>query len=130
MPHPFTRAMGFFGTEQDLLASEPDAVEAFNASSHFGFSNQRASMFIEKNNICPTAGSDAHRAEFIGRGHLEISGNVSSERDLIEAVLQKKAAPRGRPLGFFENIKNASKADIAGLVRYWKLKIKYKYERG
>lgn len=130
VPHPFTFSMGFFGTEQELLASGPDAIEAFNASSHFGFSNQKASIFIEKNNLCKTAGSDAHRAEFIGRGYLEISGNVASERDLIEAVLQKKAVPQGRPLGFFENIRNASRADVAGLIRYWGLKMKYKNGRG
>lgn len=106
--HPFDwPAEDFIGGEEKICDIKPDGIEVFNASVFVKSSNKRALDFAKKNNFIFTAGSDAHRAEFIGRGYLDISKNVKSEKDLITAIKEKKGIPKGNPLSMWELIKMA-----------------------
>lgn len=108
VPHPFgwPSPLGFWGDKQKMRFG-PDGIEAFNASVVLGYCNRRALNFSNQNNLPYTAGSDAHRAEFVGRGYLDISDKILSERDLIEAILERKAKIGGKHLRFWEVLKNA-----------------------
>lgn len=103
--HPFQWPIGNFrGKEKEFLTV--GAVEAFNANL-FDFSNKRALDFAQKHNFLVTAGSDAHFAEFIGRGYLEISKeNILSEKDILEEIINKRIKIQGKNFNFKERIKD------------------------
>lgn len=108
IPHPFgwPGVAGFWGRKSKMREYPINGIEIFNASVIFNFSNRRAFDFSFNNNLSYTAGSDAHLAEFVGRGYLEISDPILSEKDIIEAILMKKGRIKGQPLSFVELLKN------------------------
>ncbi|MDD2732007.1 MAG: PHP domain-containing protein [Candidatus Pacebacteria bacterium] len=107
IPHPFHWPVkGFSGGEKRILEIMPDAIEVFNSSVFFDWINKKAFDLSKRSNICFTAGSDAHRAEFVGRGYLELSGKVTKEEDVLEEIMNKKAGFGGIKLSFFEIFKN------------------------
>lgn len=107
IPHPFNQPVGSFkGGEKEFLMA--DAVEIFNASV-FRFANKKAVNLSKKMNLCFTAGSDAHRAKFVGRGYLEIPKNILSEKELIEEVKNKTGSVQGKILNFYETLENILK---------------------
>jgi hypothetical protein len=123
IPHPFNKPLNnFWGGEKVLKRAGPDAIEVFNASVLFGFANRKALNFSKENKFFFTAGSDAHRKEYIGRGFIEIEGKVRSEKDLIEAIMSGRGKTGGKILGWFEFIKNGAQADVAEMIRYYRLK--------
>ena len=125
IPHPFGRLFsGFWGGEEKIKKANSDAIEIFNASIHFNSSNLKALDFSQKNNFSFTAGSDAHRKEFIGRGYIEFSGRILSERDIIDAIANKKGIVGGRSLTFFELLKNSLNADVRAMIKYCLLRKK------
>jgi hypothetical protein len=93
----------FKGNEKEILGA--DGVEIFNAF-RFNFSNKKAFRFVEKNQIPFTAGSDAHRAEFVGRGYLEIPKDNLSEKEVIEEIMNKNVVFKGKLLNPIEKIRN------------------------
>jgi predicted metal-dependent phosphoesterase TrpH len=99
-----------------------DAMETFNASLVFGSGNRLARDFSRENNLAFTAGSDSHRAEFIGRGYVEINDNILSEKDLISAIFGKKNRVGGKPLNWLEILKNGSNANLNEAFRNYKFK--------
>jgi len=125
IPHPFDRPLvGFWGGGKEIQTLDLDGIEIFNASVFFNFSNKKASKFSQINNLSFTAGSDAHRKEFVGRGYLETSENILSEKDLITAIMNKKVKIGGEHLNFFEILKNISNSDVKSLISYYRLRRK------
>lgn len=124
IPHPFgwPSITSFWGNKNKICASAVSAIETFNASMIFSFSNRRAQNFSQKNNLSFTAGSDSHRADFVGRGYLEIP-KFSSEKDLMEKIISKEGKIGGSPLGFKELLANGLKADLNSIFRYYLAKI-------
>ena len=127
VPHPFDRPfMGFSGGKKIIKAVNPDAVEVFNASVIFRSSNRKALNFVRENNFCFTAGSDAHRKDYVGRGYIDIPSSIKSEKDLVNAIFAKNAKPKGRHLSIIEILKNGSNANVREMVRYCRFRRKYK----
>ncbi len=104
--HPFDWPIeNFIGGGEKIRALSPDGIEVFNASVLVKSSNKKALDFARKNNFSFTAGSDAHRPEFIGRGYLEFPDAIQSREDLLEAIKNKKGEPKGNPLSLWELLK-------------------------
>jgi hypothetical protein len=70
-----------------------------------------------------TAGSDAHLADFVGRGYIEIQDKVFSEKDVIEKIIAKQVEAKGTPLTIKELLRNSSKANLNNVARYYLVKI-------
>lgn len=121
IPHPFCWPVGeFLGTEKDLLMA--DAIEVFNAHI-FNFSNKKALNFSQKHGLAFTAGSDAHKAAFVGRGYLEIPKENLSAKEILEEVKKKSGAAAGSALNILENVKNGKKTEfLPYLKNYYRLK--------
>jgi len=66
-----------------------------------------------------TAGSDAHRAKFIGRAYLEIPQNNLSEKEVIEQIKNKTVQIKGGELGFLERIENSLKLTPKKIFQYY-----------
>jgi len=125
IPHPFNKPVnGFWGGEKDLKKINFDAIESFNATVFFKSSNKKADNFSKSNNLCFTAGSDAHRKDFVGRGYIEVSDNIKTEKDLILAILEKRAKTGGKKLTLVEIFKNSSHANVNSIIKYYNLKRK------
>ncbi len=121
IPHPFgwPSITSFWGDKKKICAAGVNTVEAFNASMIFSFSNRRALDFSQQNDLSFTAGSDAHRADFVGRGYLEIPEDISSEKDIMEKIALKKGKIGGKPLSFKELLANGSRANLNIVLRYY-----------
>jgi len=127
IPHPFRPfLMGFLGGEKKLKDIRPDAIESFNASDFFMCANNKAYKFSQENNLSFTAGSDAHNKIFVGRGYLNFSQKISSEKDLVSAVMNRQAEVGGKNIGPLELIRNFSKADVRGMIKYLRFRMENK----
>jgi hypothetical protein len=119
IPHPFDKPfMGFWGGEKAIKAASPDAIEVFNASTIFKSSNKKALRLVQDNNMCFTAGSDSHKKQFVGRGYMEFKEKISSEKDLIKAIMEKTGKPGGKHLSLFEILKNSSNSNVKNMLHY------------
>lgn len=119
IPHPFRPfLLGFLGGEEKLKNLQADAIESFNASNFLMFANNKAYKFAQENNLSFTAGSDAHQKKFVGRGYINFTQKITSEKNLVSAIMSKQAEVGGKNIGPLELIKNISKTDIKGLVKY------------
>lgn len=119
--HPFGRfTLSFFGGREALSKVDMDAMEIFNASLVLRSGNKLARDFSRENNLAFTAGSDSHKAEFIGRGYIELNDNILSEKDLILAILGKKNRVGGKPLNWLEKLRNGSNADLRKAFQNYK----------
>jgi predicted metal-dependent phosphoesterase TrpH len=116
IPHPFwPSAATKYKREMFLLA---DGIEIFNADL-FKFINKKAIKFSKKYGLPFTAGSDAHKAKFVGRGYLEIPRNNLSEKEVLKEVQNKNGEIKGEPLNFWERIENSLRMDPAKLINYY-----------
>jgi len=115
--HPFYLPLkSFKGSKEDFLVA--DAIEIFNASC-FNFSNKKALNFSKKYGLPFTAGSDAHSIDFVGRGFLEIQKqNLSSEKEVLEEIINKRAKIGGKNLNYWEIIKHLSIKNFKRLANY------------
>ncbi len=121
--HPFDWPVeNFLGSRKDIKRVK--AVEVFNSSAISFKANREALEFAEKNNLFITAGSDAHRAEYIGRGYLETFEDFSTAEELIEKIKKRKVKAKGKPLNLFQILKNASRFKLKRAFHYWTLKRK------
>ena len=102
--HPFAWPVRYFkGKGEEILTA--DGIEGFNASL-LNFSNQQALNYAQKYNIPFTAGSDAHMADFVGTGYLEISKDISSENEVLEEIRKKRVKIRGNRISYLGIFKN------------------------
>ncbi len=123
--HPFDWPIeDFVGGEKKICDISPDGVEVFNASVFVKSSNKRAFDFARENNFSFTAGSDAHRAEYIGRGYLEFPDSVQSAEDLLEKIKNKTVEPKGIPLSVWELLKmiRSSPFTFRSIFKFYKFK--------
>jgi hypothetical protein len=125
--HPFDWPLeDFLGGEEKIraLGFNLVGIEVFNASVLIKSSNQKAFSFAQKNNFCFTAGSDAHRKEFVGRGYLEFQDNVQSAEDLLEVIRKRTAQAKGEVLSFWELLKMVrhNSFTLKDLFRFYKLR--------
>jgi predicted metal-dependent phosphoesterase TrpH len=129
IPHLFDPILlNFRGSSFLKINPKPDAIEVFNASSFLNFPNKKSFDFAKKNNFPFTAGSDAHRKDFVGRGYIEIDSKIRSEKDLIEAIMEKRIKLGGNVLSFFETFRNSANMSFLRTIKYvylqWKDKLK------
>jgi len=116
IPHPFWPLSNLKNNREALLSA--DAIEVLNADM-FRFINKKALLFSKKYNLAFTAGSDAHRAKFIGRAYLEIPQNNLSEKEVIEQIKNKAGQIKGGELGFLERIENSLKLTPKKIFQYY-----------
>ena len=74
LPHPFD---GFgryplIASKRDILLSQIDIIEVFNARSLSASYTKKAQLFAESNGIIASAGSDAHAPRELGKAYMEI----------------------------------------------------------
>ncbi len=115
VPHPFSRnRRGHLrGDALERVASLVDAIEVFNAREAFAGDNRRALAFAVAHRLPGGAGSDAHRANEIGRAYVEVppfdtpaefavalrSGKVTGELSGLRAHLRTRYDVMRRWLG-------------------------------
>lgn len=116
-PHPFWPSGNFKNNKEKTLLLA-DGIEAFNANM-FKFVNKKALNFAKIYNLSFTAGSDAHKAKFVGRGYLEIPKDNLSEKEIIAEIKNKNGEIKGSPLNFWERIENSLKMDPIKLFNYY-----------
>lgn len=110
IPHFFAWPINNFrGKKEDFLTA--DAIEIFNASL-FNFLNKKAFNLSRKYNLPFTAGSDAHRADFVGRGFIETSKDIFSEKDLIKEIMENRIKSKGKVLRPWEMARNSLRKRI------------------
>jgi predicted metal-dependent phosphoesterase TrpH len=75
IPHPFDTFRGLRNldsTQLDLLGSQVDVVEVFNARTLLPGDSDKAAAFARKHGLPASAGSDAHSTREIGRTYVEM----------------------------------------------------------
>ena len=89
--HPFDFFLYFKGMENfsSFFQERGVAIEVFNASIFFNFSNFEAQEFAKKYNLPFTAGSDSHCVEFIGKAYLEIPKENLKIEEVLEEIKKK-----------------------------------------
>lgn len=117
IPHPFWLFNNLKHRKKILLSA--DAIEVFNAGMP-AFVNKKASVFSRKHRTVFTAGSDAHKAKYVGRAYLNIPGDDLSEKEIMEKIKNRMGKPQGRPLGFWERIENGSKLELIKYLGYYR----------
>ena len=122
IPHPFAIVYPFKGDLKDFLR-EIDGIEVLNAAL-FNSENKKAMDLARENNLCFTAGSDAHFPNLIGKAYLEIPGENLSIEQVLKAVIDKNAEVKGKGTFFFERILNHTKRNIAKFNYYVRRKKK------
>ena len=88
LAHPFgaasSSAMGFTAMDRDLI-DELDFIEVFNTCES-ELSNYLAGELAKRFELPGTAGTDAHRDEYIGMACTEIDADIRCNNDFIEAI--------------------------------------------
>jgi predicted metal-dependent phosphoesterase TrpH len=75
IPHPFDTFRGLRNldsTQLDLLGSQVDVVEVFNARTLLPGDSDKAAAYARKHGLPGSAGSDAHSTREIGRTYVEM----------------------------------------------------------
>lgn len=125
VPHPFGKPFtNFWGGEKILKILNIDAIEVFNANIIFQRLNIKALDFVRKLNIPFTAGSDAHKAKYIGSAYLEFSKDIQSVEELVGEILKKSGIIGGKTLGVRKTLKDRTNADVRKMIRYSILRLK------
>lgn len=95
--HPFKISVGIGGAWLRRLAPRIGAIEVLNGRTS-RFANRRAMAYARELGKPPTAGSDAHLPEEVGRCFLALPSDPGDPEELMEMVLRGEGAPRGRGL--------------------------------
>lgn len=94
-----------------------DGVEVLNARGElYGESNVRARKICDEIGIIKTAGSDAHRLEWIGKGRVSFSNEITNTDDAIAELKRKDHEilnlVNGRMEAVFEFIRNKGREHL------------------
>lgn len=91
IPHPFDifRASALDSKVLEGLIGQVDIIEVFNARSLLYRSSAKAQMFAQKYGIPGSAGSDAHTANEIGNGYVEMP-EFNGRDDFLDALAKGK----------------------------------------
>jgi len=82
--HPFRPGMTPLGS------TCLDGIEAFNANMRHDSHNDKSLAWAKEHNLLPTAGSDSHQLEDVGRAGLELERPVATIDEFITALRSKK----------------------------------------
>jgi len=98
--HPFQRSRHGISRRR-LRDVRPDAIETYNSWTVTGYQNRRAARYAARHEYPGVAGSDAHRAGYVGRAYttveLPIESAHAADADLvINALRQRPYAIDGR----------------------------------
>ena len=119
LAHPFgaasSSAMGFTIMNYDLI-EQLDFIEVFNTCES-ELSNYLAKELAAKYELPGTAGTDAHRCEYIGMACTEIDANIRCNNDFIEAI-QNAAAFRATGTEREETSTGKAKEHWTGVIGY------------
>jgi len=115
--HPFDFFLAFREIEKygSFFRERGVAIEAFNASLFFNFSNFEAQEFAKKYNLPFTAGSDSHSTEFIGKAYLEIPKENLKIEEVLEEIKKKNAKISFEKISNWEKFGDHLKRNIAKL---------------
>jgi hypothetical protein len=113
--HPFDYFLYFKNIERyiDFFQEKKVAIEAFNASVFFNFSNVEAQDFADKFNLPFVAGSDAHSLDFVGKAYLEIPGENLSVEEVLEKIRKRDVKVGFRRTSSWEKFGDHLKRNIA-----------------
>ncbi|MGX8774636.1 MAG: CehA/McbA family metallohydrolase [Bacillota bacterium] len=119
LAHPFgaasSSAMGFTIMNYDLI-EQLDFIEVFN-TCEAELSNYLAKELAAKYELPGTAGTDAHREEYIGMAFTEIDADIRCNNDFIEAI-QNGAAFRATGTEREETSTGKAKEHWTGVIGY------------
>jgi predicted metal-dependent phosphoesterase TrpH len=111
--HPFDiYPFGFRGGEEAIRKIDFDAIEVFNAGRILRNCHDKALKLASQQSFPITAGSDAHRSSYVGRGYLEFDQEIGSSRDLVKLIEEKGGMPGGKALNLAEVLWNSARARI------------------
>lgn len=105
--HPYRWRTGL--GEKVVRRCKFDVVETINGRTNPP-GNRKASQLCESLGLPPTAGSDSHVIEELGKSFVVIDNNCESEDELIESILQKRVKVGGECRSLPETIKYGKKA--------------------
>jgi len=119
VPHPFQR------TRHGVAAAtitDCDGIEVFNAHTLTGLRNRQAGRFARREGYPAFAGSDAHRAENVGRAYTEVpvETRAATAADVVDAMRAGRTCARGRRLSpgqYVRKLAGSAKRNSARLLR-------------
>ena len=115
--HPFDFFLAFPEIEKygSFFQEKGVAIEVFNASLFFNFSNLEAQEFAKKYNLPFTAGSDSHCVEFIGKAYLEIPTENLKIEEVLAEIKKKNVKIAFEKISHWEIFGDHLKRNIAKL---------------
>ncbi|WP_129112764.1 CehA/McbA family metallohydrolase [Halegenticoccus tardaugens] len=88
-PHPFQRLRhGVRASAIDACGDRLDGIEAYNAHTVTGVRNAQAAAFADERGYPQFGGSDAHRAELVGRGYTEVAVDDPTDPTAVLAAMR------------------------------------------
>jgi len=120
--HPFDFFLPFEGIEKlaDFFQKKEVAIEVFNASVFFNFSNNLAAKFCQDFNLPFIVGSDAHSPDLIGKAYLEISKENLSPEEILEEIKKKNCKAVFEKILFLTKLADHFKRNLAKVKTYAK----------
>ena len=100
IPYPFQRSRHGVSRRR-LRGVRPDAIETYNSWTLTGYQNRRAARYAARHDYPGVAGSDAHRAGYVGRAYTTVELPIDARADadaalVIDALRQRPYAIDGR----------------------------------
>ncbi len=99
IPHP-TRLRTGIGVELTEILNVA-AIETINARSHRS-ANKKARILAEARKIPVIGSSDSHKPSTVGRAWTQLPDDISSEEEVIEAIIKGKTTAEGCGMGTSE----------------------------
>jgi hypothetical protein len=115
--HPYRWWSGL--GERDVLENDFDGTEALNARSSPS-SNRRSEALAARIGKPVSAGSDAHNAEDIGGGIVELPDSITTWQEALDAVMEGKARPSGISRSALSTLRYGSKSIGEWILRGFK----------
>lgn len=115
--HPFDYFVPFNQIEKyiSFFQEKKVAIEVFNGSLFFNFSNLNAQSFADQYNLPFIGGSDAHSIDFIGKVYLEIPGESLSIEEILKNVQDKNVKVKVEKISLWTKFGDHLKRNIAKL---------------
>lgn len=115
--HPFDYFLPFSQIEKyvSFFKEKKVAIEIFNGSLFFNFSNLEAQNFAKKHNLPFIVGSDAHSLNFIGKAFLEIQKDCNSIEQVLEEIKNKNTKVGFEKISLWSKFGDHLKRNLAKL---------------
>ncbi len=106
--HPFDHLR--FGMGKEIFTCTWDAVETFNGSAVFPFSNRRAHAAAKALNLPEIGGSDEHTPYYVGLAYTE--ADASTAEEVITRIRKGRTSVGGKHLNFLQFSRRMLKSKI------------------